>query len=110
MYLLSYLSMRFELVLISSMVSTGGSFLMNRSRSLLALFTLTMIIIITNIIIITMTHLSLQSVHPLPQGVLDLVPLVPDPGLGQVKHSRHVLGPVEHSRQIVSGFGRKILK
>ena len=46
MYSLSYLSMRFELVLISSMVSTGGSFLMNRSRSLLALFTFTMIALI----------------------------------------------------------------
>ena len=36
----AYLSMSVELVLISSMVSTGGSFLMNKSRSFVALFTL----------------------------------------------------------------------
>ena len=34
----AYLSMSAALLLISSMVSTGGSFLINRSRSLAALF------------------------------------------------------------------------
>ena len=41
----TYLSIRVELVLISSMVRTGGSFLMNKSRSFVALFTLTLVII-----------------------------------------------------------------
>ena len=44
-----------------------------------------------------LVDLRLELVHPLPQGVLHLVPLVPDPGLGEVEDGSHVLGPVEDS-------------
>ena len=47
-----------------------------------------------------LVHLRLELVHPLPQRILHLIPLVTDPGLGQVKHSRHVLRPVEDSAEL----------
>ena len=47
-----------------------------------------------------LVDLPLELVHPLPQRVLHLVPLVADPRLGEVEHCRHVLGPVEHPGKV----------
>ena len=47
-----------------------------------------------------LVDLPLELVHPLPQRVLHLVPLVADPRLGEVEHCRHVLGPVEHPGRV----------